>query len=415
MLARMDLELRPISEDERPAFHRSIATAFGAIPTDDRLEQWEPVAAERTLAVFDDDEVVATAGAYSFTLSVPGGGQVATAGVTIVGVRPTHRRRGLLTRLMDAQLDDVAHRGEPIAALTASETAIYGRFGYGQATSVAHWRLSTDHAALSEPSRASGRVRLLQRDDALAVVPAVYRAVAEQRVGEVTRTADLWARVYAERSGPASPDGDGAPFFTVVHENVTGEVDGFARYAITMKGDLGIQVNELTVFELHALDPEIETALWEFVLGVDLVSVVEARDRRVDDSLRWRLADPRRLQVTQVTDHLWVRVLDVAAALSARTYAVADALVLELTDTFRPGNDGCWLVDGGPDGATCARTDRTPDLAMSIADLGALFLGGVAPSTLAAAGRVRERTPGALARADVCFTIHPAPWCTTHF
>jgi len=155
--------------------------------------------------------------------------------------------------------------------------------------------------------------------------------------------------------------------------------------------------------------------MWSYLFGIDLVGTVSAGERPVDDPLRWRLPDPRRLRVRQLRDHLWVRVLDVGAALSARTYAADDALVLELHDEFRPGNSGRWLIDGGPDGATCTRTDRAADLTLSAADLGAIYLGGVPVSTLADAGRVRELTAGAIARADRAFLVHPSPWCTTHF
>ena len=414
--ALMDLELRAITEDERARFNRAVATAFGGIPRDEELEEWgDDLAVERTIAGFDGDEIVSTAGAYSFELTVPGGARVPTAGVTIVGVRPTHRRRGLLTRMMDDQLDDVANRGEPLAALTASESSIYGRFGYGQATSNTWWQLTTEGTAFASPSRAHGTIRLVDRETALAVVPGLFDAAASARVGEVTRSASFWQRVYKERRTPASPDSDGKPFFTVVHENNAGTIDAFARYAVKSEWPHGQPGNVLRVMELHATAAEAEAALWEFLLSVDLVAQVRADDRPVDDPLRWRLLDPRRLQVTQLTDHLWVRVVDVAAALSARTYGVDDGLVLGLVDPFRPLNDGTWMVEGGAAGAQCARTDRDADLVLSARDVGALYLGGVTASTLAHAGRVEERTSGAVARADRFFAAHPSPWCTTHF
>jgi predicted acetyltransferase len=412
----MDLELRPITEDERAHFNRAVATAFGNIASDAELGEWgDELAVDRTIAGFDGDEIVSTAGAYSFELTVPGGARVPTAGVTVVGVRPTHRRRGLLTRMMDDQLDDVANRGEPLAALTASESSIYGRFGYGQATSNTWWQIATEGTVLASSARAEGTVRMVDRDAALAVVPPLFGAAAAARVGEVTRSAAYWQRIYRERRQPASPDGDGKPFFTVVHEDASGTPDAFARYRV--KGDWphGQPGNVLTVMELHATSDDAEAALWEYLLSVDLVATVRADDRPVDDPLRWRLHEPRRLVVTQLTDHLWVRVLDVAAAMSARTYGTDDGIVLGLVDGFRPINDGTWLVEGASDGATCARTDRDPDLLLSARDLGALYLGGVAASTLARAGRVEACTAGALDRADRFFATHPAPWCTTHF
>ncbi|HEX5587709.1 MAG TPA: GNAT family N-acetyltransferase [Acidimicrobiia bacterium] len=409
----MDLELRPIVEDERPAFFRAISTGFGDIPRDEQLGPWgldlEP---DRTLAVFDDDEIVGTAGAYSFALTVPGGVQVPTAGVTVVTVRPTHRRRGLLVGMMDAQLDDVARRGEPLAALTASESLIYGRFGYGQATVVTRWELDTDFAALTSPPDTGGRLRLVDPAAAPALVGPVYDHAARARVGEVSRGPGWWTHLYDQRRARARDD---RPFFTVVHEDHTGAVDGFARYSVEQHWPHGQAGHTLHAHEVVATRPDTETALWRYLLDVDLVATVATVDRPLDEQLRWRLVDPRRLRVTTTVDHLWVRVVDVGAALAARTYGADDALVLELVDGFRPANSGCWLVDGGPDGAACARTDREPDLTLSIADVGALYLGGVDATTLARARRVEERTSGAVTRADAFFASHPAPWCSTHF
>ena len=177
----------------------------------------------------------------------------------------------------------------------------------------------------------------------------------------------------------------------------------------------GVAAGTLRVLEIQAVHAEAEAAMWSYLFGIDLVDTITAGERPVDEPLRWRLPDPRRLRVRQLRDHLWVRVLDVATALSARTYGTDDALVLELDDELRPENNGRWLLDAGPDGATCVRTDRAADLALRAADLGALYLGGVPVSTLAAAGRVRELTSTAVARADAMLLVHPSPWCTTHF
>ncbi len=177
----------------------------------------------------------------------------------------------------------------------------------------------------------------------------------------------------------------------------------------------GVISSTLRIIELQAVDTDAEAALWTYLFGIDLVGTIVAADRPVDDLVRWRLPDARRLRVRELRDHLWVRVVDVAAALSARIYGADDALVVELTDDFRPANNGRWLVDGGAGGATCARTDRAPDVALGAAELGAIYLGGVPVSTLAAAGRVRELTDGAVARADRLFVVLPSPRCSTHF
>ncbi|HEY7106223.1 MAG TPA: GNAT family N-acetyltransferase [Acidimicrobiia bacterium] len=408
----MDITLRAVTVDEMIGFHRAVATAFGTIGSDDEVTEWgvglEP---ERTIAAFDGDSIVGTAGAFTFELTVPGGALVPTAGVTVVGVHPTHRRRGLLRRMMDAQLDDVAARGEPLAVLTASESAIYSRFGYGLATFAARWTLRTEGTVLASPSRAVGRVRLLDAKEALAVVPALYDAARKRQVGEVTRSAEVWQHDLGDRPGGKGP----RKVFTAVHESVDGRADGFARYAVREDWSDGIAQHMLEVIDLYALDDEVEAALWQFLLDIDLVARITAHRRPLDEPLRWRLEDPRRMVTGTVIDHLWVRVLDPARGLAARTYAGDDRIVLDLHDAFRPANDGRWSITPTPDGAAVQRTDADADLVLSAADLGSLYLGGVSATTLARAGRVVALTEGALARADRLFGVSPLPWCRTEF
>jgi len=408
----MDLELRAIREEEMPALLRTSSVAFGeaSVAGDDEYST-QLLTADRCLAVFDGDAIVGTAGAHSFRLTVPGGAPVDAAGVSIVGVLPTHRRRGLLRRMMVEQLDDVARRGEAVALLTSSESSIYERFGYGVGTFSTRFELASEHATLAASPSAPGRVRLVEGDAAVAASRAVYDVVVASRVGEVGRTEGWWRHVYF----PPSRTGKGVEFFTVVHDRPDGVPDAVARYAVDEHATHGIAMNTLRVLEIHAADAEAEAALWDFLFGIDLVGEVQGVDRPVDDPLRWRLPDPRRMRVGQLRDHLWVRVVDVAAALGARVYAIDDAIVIDVVDPFRSANNGRWRIDGGPDGATCTSTDADPDLTLGAPDLGALYLGGVAPSTLAAAGRIAPHTEGALRRADRFFPVLPAPRCTTHF
>lgn len=390
-------------------FLRAVSTGFGATsPPEDDEYPVHLLPAERCLVVRDDETIVATAGAIPFRVTVPGGARVAVAGVSTVTVHPTHRRRGLLRRMMDEQLDDVARRGEPLAALTASEASIYERFGYGTATFSTRWELASEYATVRAPAPVAGTVRLVDGDAAVAGVHGVYERIAPARIGELERPAEWWSRIF-------TPGPKGTRFFTAVHDGEDGRPDAFARYALDPAWPDGIPSSTLRVIEMQAVDADAEAALWTYLFGIDLVATIVTGDRPVDDPLRWRLADARRLRVRELRDHLWVRVVDVAEALAARTYRTDDALVMELVDDFRPANGGRWLVEGGPSGATCARTDREPDLALGAPELGAIYLGGVPVSTLAAAGRVRELTSGAVARADRFFVAHPSPWCTTHF
>jgi predicted acetyltransferase len=405
----VDLEPKLIRDDELLDFFHAVQTGFGRTVTDENDEYpAHLLTAERTFAVRDGDTVVSTASSYAFDLTVPGGARLPMAAVSMVTVHPTHRRRGVLRSVMAAQLDDVARRGEPLAGLTASEASIYERFGYGTATFTTNWELESDYARLQHSSDPGGRVRLVDAETAARAAHSVYSRLAPTRVGELTRPAEWWPQLFAPRS-------KGARFFTAVHEGPDHVPDAFARYRLENHWPDGVAADVLHVLELQAVDADAEAAMWNYLFGIDLVGTISAVDRPVDDPLRWRLPDPRRMRVRQLRDHLWVRVVDVAAALSARTYGADDALVLELVDDFRPGNAGCWLLDGGASGATCARTDRDPDVSLSAADLGALYLGGVPASTLAAAGRVRELTTGAVARADRMLLAHPSAWCTTHF
>jgi predicted acetyltransferase len=405
----MGLDLRTVRDEELGDFLRAVSTGFGRTTPEEGDEY--PVhllPADRCLAVRDDGAVVATAGAFPLRITVPGGGQVAVAGVTVVTVHPTHRRRGLLRQMMDEQLDDVARRGEPIAALTASEASIYERFGYGTATYGTRWELASEYASLQVSSPTEGSVRLVEGDAAAVAAQAVYDVAAAARVGEMERPPDWWSPIF-------TPGERGARFFTAVHDGPDGTPDAFARYTLDSSWPDGVPSYTLRVIEFQAVDADAEAALWTYLFGIDLVATVVAVARPVDEPLRWRLPDARRLRVRELRDHLWVRIVDVAAALTARTYGADDALVVELADSFRPANNGRWLVEGGHAGATCERTDRAADLTLTAPELGAIYLGGVAVSTLAAAGRVRERTTGAVQRADRFFLVHPSPWCTTHF
>jgi predicted acetyltransferase len=407
----MDLELRTIRDDEFAAFLRASSAAFGMSSDagdDDYSVQLLPP--DRAIAVFDEGAIVATAAAHTFRITVPGGARVDAAGVSSVGVLPTHRRRGLLRRMMGEQLDDVTRRGEPLALLTASEASIYERFGYGIGTFSTRFELASEHARLATPPSAPGRVRIVEGDAAVAASKAVYDVAAATRVGEVSRTEEWWHHAHF----PASFE-RGAKSFTAVHVAPDGTPDAVARYAVDQRTSDGLAASTLRVLEMHATGAEAEAALWEYLFGIDLVAEIDAIDRPVDDPLRWRLPDPRRMRVGQLRDHVWVRVLDVATALSARTYGSDDALVLELVDEFRPAQSGRWRIEGGPGGATCAVTGADPDLRLTATELGALYLGGVAASTLAEAGRVTEQTSGALRRADRFFGVQPLPRCTTHF
>jgi len=418
----MTTEIRPIEPDEFAAFRRVNDAAFGWQPSDEDIEAGRPLLeADRTLAAYDAGRIVATAAAFSFALTLPGlvstgpdttSPTASVAGVTGVGVLPMHRRRGLLRALMRRQLDDVRARGESIAVLTSSESIIYGRFGYGLATSVLGIDIDPRHGAFAHPVEYPGHLTLLDHSAATELLPAVYDRWRRQQPGALDRSEARWRHTLR---GARAPQDGASAIFCVAYEPAPGQVDGVAIYRVRGQWTDGIGGGALLLRELFAVTPVAYAALWQYLLGVDLVNSVQCSNRPVDEPLRWLLADPRRLRMTRRTDDLWVRVVDVPAALAARRYGVEDGLVLEISDPFLPANAGRYALEAGPNEAVCRPTTAAADLALSVADLGAIFLGGVRPSALAYAGRIVEQSTDALRRADALFAADRAPYCGTPF
>lgn len=409
----MGFQIRPITSDELPALARNDATAFGGhVDADDVEEIRKGFDFARSLAVFEDGQIVGTAGAYPFELTLPGGTVTPVSGVSWVAVSPTHRRRGILRALMARQLDDVAARGEALAVLTSSESGIYGRFGYGVANSTMSIEIDPHHARLREVQAADGRLRLIDRDEALTLLPAIYDRARRLQPGALSRSVERWQGML----GPSRNTNhrDGARFF-VVHESPSGHVNGAATYRIKEEWPDDLPANVLSIREILAMTPAVYAALWQYLLSVDLIGRVRASSRPVDEPLRWLLAEPRRLRITRLGDELWARLLDIPAALAARRYATAGSLVLDVRDPFRLQNEGRYALDGGPGGADCSPTRREADLVLGVDALAAVYLGGERFSTLARAGRVHEAHGGALRRADALFATERAPYCGTGF
>lgn len=401
------LPMRSITAEEYPAFATAVETAFAleARPADIAL--WRRITElDRTVAAFDGSRIVATGTADSLEVTVPGGAAVRMAGITAIGTLPTHRRRGLLTRTMRRLLDDARDRGEPLAGLWASEAVIYGRFGFGWAASGLHVTVDTRRAAFTAPPDLRGRMRLLDEAEARAMLPRIYEQARPGTPGMLSRSSARWE--WAFHDPEHLREGAGRQFIVADRDR------GYARYRVKeAEGPAGPD-GTLIVQELVAADDDALAGLWRYLLDVDLVSTVQARDRPVDDPLPLLLLDPRQA-VTGVSDSLWVRVLDVPAALAARTYPADGALVLEVRDDFCPAVGGTFLLEARDGRSRCAPTGAAPDLSLAARDLGALSLGGVRPSQLARAGRVTAHRPGALAVADRLFPTAPAPWCPFEF
>jgi predicted acetyltransferase len=405
----MDVELRTITPEEVPAYALADSYAFAFRPEDGELHApWVAAELDRTLAAFEGAEIVGSGRNYSLELTPPGAPPIAAGGVSWIGVRPTHRRRGILTRVMATLFEDSAARGESVSILTASEGGIYGRFGFGVASR--HRALSIDTRGVEFRTPApSGRLRMAEPEESSKLAPELFERVRRARTGAVSRPDSWWPGEWA-------PAESVKPRFDVVYEQ-DGRVDGLAVYSVRHEHVGGVPDNRAAVRDLLAVSPDAEHALWRFLCGMDLVSRVDVMHAPVDTHLPWLLTDPRRVQTTMLNDWLWARPIDVPAYLSARRYGAAERLVLEVHDAFRPDGAaaGRFALDAGPDGAACARTADTADLVLGVEELGAISLGDVPPSVLARAGRVEERTPGALAAADRAFAADRSPFLYTWF
>ncbi|MFJ3924026.1 GNAT family N-acetyltransferase [Streptomyces sp. NPDC090022] len=405
----MAMETRVLQPDEWDVWYTHLELAFGGVAeTPEERELYRSLTeTERSLAVWDGEDCVGSASAFSFRLSVPGGALVPTAGVTMVGVSPTHRRRGVLTSLMRRQLDDVRAGGEPIAALTASDPAIYGRFGYGTATYALSVDIDTTRVRLAVPAGTDGvRLRMSDPERALAACEKVYAELVPERPGMPARQPG-W-----ERQAVLDPPGDrngASPLKCVLAEDEDGTVRGYVRYRVRADWEATGSAGSVEVQDLEALDPAAYAALWRYVFDIDLTWSVRASRRPVDDPVLHLVTDVRRAQA-RTRDSLHVRLVDLPAALTARTYGAPVDVVLEVADAFCPWNEGRWHLVGDAEGASCVRTERAPDLALSVRELGSAYLGGVTLTSLAGAGRVTQLRPGALAAASRAFAGDVAPW-----
>lgn len=405
----LNIEIRPIPEDDLEMFATAGAAAFGSAVADHIDEERHILEFDRTLAAFDGEEIVSTAGAFSFQLTVPGAVAPA-AGVTWVTVKPTHRRQGVLTQMMRRQLNDVRDKGEPLAVLWASESVIYGRFGYGVSTLGAEFEIDRPWARLAHGSRGPGKLRLVSREEALAAWPAIYAEVAATQPGMFARSEDWW-KYKILMFEELKPEQKSYKFRVQYEED--GKPLGYALYTVASRWTRNNPDGTLEVEEMMTLSDGAYTSLWNYIFGVDLISTVKIWRRRAQEPLIWLLDEPRRLYGS-THDALWLRVVDVERALEARRYADDGRITIEVRDSFCPWTEGRYQLEGGPDGATCKKTTHEPDLTMSAADLGAAYLGGVKFSTLQRAGRVHG-DPEAVRRADGMFDWHVEPWCPEIF
>ena len=378
---------------------------FGSGLTDERIERFSRLLdTERMHAAFDGGEIVGGAGAFSFDFSVPGG-SVPCAGVSVVGVLPTHRRRGVLRAMMDVQLLDVHERGEPIAALFASEETIYGRFGYGIASWHGEVEIPREWNAFARPLERRGTVRFVTSEEACELFPPVYEALRKKRPGMFSRSPAWWElrRLRMPEEEKATPKRFAAL-------ELDGSTQAYAVYRTAPKFEDAVSKARLEVIEAFGVTPQATAEMWRFLLDVDLTATTAAELLPADHPLFFLLASPRRARY-RVYDSLWIRLVDVAAALSGRAYATEGSIVFEVHDAVCPWNEGRWKLESG----TASRTDEAAELALEVEALGSAYLGAVSFEELRAAGRVEELADGAVRRADALLAWRPLPWCPEIF
>lgn len=404
-----DLSLRPLRPETFAAAAATIATAFAESPEDDEWIERERTVFEfdRSVAAFDGAAIVGTGGVYSTSLRVPGG-DLPTGIVTWISVLRGYRRQGLLTRMMRHLLDDVRDRGEPLAALWASEAPIYGRFGFGVAGQGIGIRLDRYAGRFRSDAPSGGTLRAVDLDGARALFPPVYAAAREQHLGMPARTAPGWwdYQVLADPRGERHGFG---PKEFAVHET-DGVVDGYVVSRIKDgEWEEGLPDGTLEVTELVATSPEGWSALWRSCVETDLVAKVEAWRRPVDDPLIHLLHDPRRAR-RMVIDELWLRLVDLPAALAGRTWTGTGRLVLDVRDDFCPSNTGRWSLDVVDGQAACVPSDDAADLELDAEGLATTYLCDTRPFALRAAGRLRECRAGATERLDALLGTTVSPW-----
>ncbi|SDM50745.1 GNAT family N-acetyltransferase [Allokutzneria albata] len=402
------MEIRTTTDQDHDVFVNTLHIPFGRFPDTPNAEGggvwWAALEMDRNLMAVADGRPVGTAGSYSFELTLPGEVVIPAAGVTCVGVLPSHRRQGVLSAMMRYQLADLRARGEAIAVLLASESVIYGRFGYGPATYTQRLTVPRHRAAFA-PSRAeaaaSGSIELLPRAECWKILEEVYDRYRRAQPGALSRPHRWW------EVGAGQPPISSFPRRVAIHRDADGVPDGYASYSLT-------EPDTLTVDEIITADDATYSALARFALGHDLVTKVVLKHIPLEHPLRWQFADFSAPQVSDHTEWLWVRLLDVPRALTTRGWLTDGELVLDVDDPFL-GEHNRYLLTIRDNKAECVRTDREPDLSLDVRDLGAIYLSGTTPSTLVRAGHIRAHHAEAAKHADTLFRADRAPHCLHWF
>lgn len=406
------IEIRVITEDQLGAWGAAVSIGFMRAGLPEGLEfRRLRLFPDRTVGAFDQGRCVGTFRSMPNELTLPGGALLPVSAITGVTVNQTHRRRGLLTRMMDRELAAARERGEAVAILIAAEYNIYGRYGFGPATRHHGWQIDIDRArGLREgvPLAEGGRLEFVTMAELAKVGPELHEAWRRGRPGAIGRDEAYWKMVTGQIPVPGF---DWKEPFAVVHRNPEGTVTGLVLYSVEDQWDGAYPDCPLTVRDFLALDQPTANSLWSYLLSVDWVRRVIVRNIGPDDPLPLLLGDPRAaVPHDEDSDFTWLRVLDVSAAFGARTYARAGRVVLEVSDPAGYAA-GRWALETAADGTGRAVPTTDPaDLALGVGALGSLYLGAESAPRLAAAGLVAEERPGAAAALDLLLRTPLKAW-----
>ena len=414
----MSVETRIITESEFADWLRAVWTGFlrpPVISDEEVAARWANIDPARVRGAFDDGRCVATYRSFAQQLTVVGGAVLDSDAVTNVSVSATHRRRGLLSRMMSENLTVAKERGDVVSTLIAAEYPIYGRYGYGPAAWTTEWAIDVPRTGLdprwSGPGD-GGRIDLVDGEDVRKIGPELHARLAARQPGVVSRSERWWQLNTGQAQLPSQPWTE--PFYAV-YRSPSGEVEGLlASLADDNWGDAKQPLNTASVRDLLALTPAAERALWHYVCSVDWITTVKSGYRAPDDLLPLLLPDPRAARILTQADFLWLRILDVVRALEARTYATSASLVLDIHDAGGLAG-GRFRLDASPQGAACVPSNQSPDLTLDVRELGALYLGDESAVRLAALGLVDEGTAGAAGVADALLRTSRRPWCPDIF
>jgi predicted acetyltransferase len=413
----MTIELRPVTDQNFAAWRKAVRQGFGdhVHPDDIPRLRNDRVEIDRLVAAVDtgSERIVGTGGADSYSLTVPGGATVPMAGVAYMTTSVTHRRQGAFSGIVGRIHDTARERGDVISGLWASQSHLYGRFGYGLAINSYDWEIDPGygafaHSPIVEEDESNAHVYFVDAEEAAVILPGIYEQMHQQTIGSVDRSAGRWR--YELFDEERIRGGASALFFAVCEEE--GEQTGYVAYRTRTVGDSDVKTIEIS--EQVSVTDTAHATMWRFLLNFELVDKIVAVNRPADDPLWWMLSDPRRLN-RKSHDSLWLRLLDIPRALEARTYNADGRLKIGIVSERQPEVSGTYVLEISDSQATVKKTTDKPDVIMTPADLSTIYLGGVTPGPLVEAGRIDTITTGSLAKLHGMFSTDSAPWCAHYY